>query len=160
PIPLLPDEGLDYTDSYGELAIPRSTYEACATYISEELVQSALEMEALGMVRGQDGSARPTVGAALATRAKVLLFAASPLANGNNSSYAAQLTDDQGNRLLSADYNEEKWAKAAAAARDVIELGVYELHWVPIQETGEDATVIPPADHNFSENSWQIGRAS
>lgn len=160
PIPLLPDEGLDYTKSYDDLAIPRSTYEACAEYIANEMLLAAKEMEALGMVRGQDGSARPTCGAALATRAKALLYAASPLANGNTSGFAARLTDDAGNRLLSPDYNEEKWAKAAAAARDVIELGVYQLYWVPIQQTGDDATVIPPKDHNFSEKSWPEGWAN
>lgn len=160
PIPLLPDEGLDYTDSYDNLATPRSTYEACAEYISNELLQAAKEMEALGMRRGQDGSARPSVGAALAARAKVLLYAASPLANGNNAGFAARLTDDQGNRLLSPDYKEEKWAKAAAAARDVIELGVYHLYTVPVQETGENATVIPPKDNNFSERSWPEGWAN
>ena len=160
PIPLLPDEGLDYADSYDELAIPRSTYEECADFISSELLLSAQEMETRGMVRGQDGSARPSVGAALAARAKVLIYAASPLANGNNSNFAARLVDDQGNRLLSADYQEVKWARAAAAARDVMELGIYELYTVPVQETGEDATVVPPADNNFSESSWPSGWAN
>ena len=160
PIPLLPDEGLDYTESYDDLAIPRSTYEECAEYISNEMVLAAKEMEALGMTRGQDVSARPTVGAALATRAKALLYAASPLANGNSSDFATRLTDDTGQPLLSADYNEEKWAKAAAAARDVMELGVYELYWTPLRETGEDATVIPPKDNNFSDKSWPEGWAN
>jgi len=160
PVPLLPDEGLDYTESYDELAIPRSTYEECAEFISDEMLLAAKEMEARGMVRGQDGSARPSVGAALATRAKALIYAASPLANGNSSDFSARLTDDQGERLLSADYQEEKWARAAAAARDVIELGIYELYTVPVQETGEDATVIPPDDNNFSEKSWPEGWAN
>lgn len=160
PIPLLPDEGLDYTESYDDLATPRSTYEECAEFISNEMVLAAKEMEVLGLVRGQDASARPTVGAALATRAKALLYAASPLANGNTSGFASSLTDDTGRPLLSPNYNEEKWAKAAAAARDVIELGVYQLHWVPLQQTGDDATVIPPSDHNFSEKSWPEGWAN
>ena len=159
PIPLLPDEGLDYTDSYDDLAIPRSPYEDCAEFISNELLLAAQEMEALGMVRGQDGSARPTVGAALAARAKVLIYAASPLANGNTSSYATQLVDDQGRQLLSSDYQEEKWAKAAAAAKDVMDLGVYQLYTVPVQETGDNATIVPPADNNFSEKSWPEGWA-
>ncbi len=160
PIPLLPDEGLNYEDSYDDLAIPRSTYENCAEFISSEMLLAAQEMEARGMMRGQDGSARPTVGAALATRAKVLIYAASPLANGNSSDFASRLTDDKGNRLLSSDYQEEKWAKAAAAARDVMELGLYELYTVPVQETGENATIIPPDDHNFSEKSWPEGWAN
>ncbi len=159
PIPLLPDEGLDYSDSYDDLAVPRSTYEECAEFISSEMLLAAQEMEVLGLSRGQDASARPTVGAALATRAKALIYAASPLANGNKSSYASLLVDDEGKQLLSADYQEEKWAKAAAAARDVIELGVYELYTVPVQETGNDATVIPPADNNFSEKAWPSGWA-
>jgi len=157
PIPLLPDKGLDYADSYDDLAVPRSTYEDCAAFISSEMLLSAQEMQARGMVRGQAGSARPSVGAALATRAKVLIYAASPLANGNTSGYASQLVDDQGNQLLSSDYQEEKWAKAAAAAKDVIELGLYELYTVPVQETGENATVIPPYDNNFSDKSWPSG---
>ncbi|PWG82589.1 RagB/SusD family nutrient uptake outer membrane protein [Pararcticibacter amylolyticus] len=160
PIPLLPDEGIDYTDSYDEIATPRSTYEECAEYIANEMLQAAKEMQTLGMKRGQDGSARPTCGAALATRAKVLLYAASPLANGNKSGFAARLTNDTGKRLLSEEYNEEKWAKAAAAARDVIELGVYSLYTAPFQTTGTDATVVPPKDNNFSEKNWPEGWAN
>ncbi|AIM37936.1 RagB/SusD family nutrient uptake outer membrane protein [Sphingobacterium sp. SG20118] len=160
PIPLLPDEGIDYTESYEDIATARNTYEECATFIADEMLLAAKEMEKLGMNRGQDGSARPSCGAALATRAKVLLYAASPLANGNTSSFAARLVDDTGKKLLSADYQGEKWAKAAAAARDVIELGVYRLYWVPLQETGEDATVISPKDNNFSEKNWPEGWAN
>ncbi|MFD2905114.1 RagB/SusD family nutrient uptake outer membrane protein [Sphingobacterium anhuiense] len=160
PIPLLPDEGIDYTQSYDDIATARSTYEECAKFIADELLLAAKEMEKLGMNRGQDGSARPSCGAALATRAKVLLYAASPLANGNTSSFSARLVDDAGKRLLSVDYQDEKWALAAAAARDVIELGVYRLYWVPIQETGDDATVVPPNDNNFSGKNWPEGWAN
>ncbi|MEN5435614.1 RagB/SusD family nutrient uptake outer membrane protein [Sphingobacterium faecium] len=160
PIPLLPDEGIDYTQSYDDIAAARSTYEECAKFIADELLLAAKEMEKLGMNRGQDGSARPSCGAALATRAKVLLYAASPLANGNTSTFSARLVDDVGKRLLSVDYQDEKWALAAAAARDVIELGVYRLYWVPIQETGDDATVVPPNDNNFSGKNWPEGWAN
>jgi hypothetical protein len=162
PIPLLPDEGIDYTESYDDIATPRSTYEECAEFISNEMLLAAKEMRKLGMKRTLDASARPTCGAALATRAKALLYAASPLANGNKEAFAGQLTDDTGQLLLSADYNEEKWAKAAAAARDVMELGVYELHKVASRATGDmidPATITPPADGNFSEKNWPEGWA-
>src|SRR5699024_1883469 len=82
PIPILPDEGIDYTKSYEDIAIPRSSYEECAEYISKEMVKAA---EHLPLHRGQLAVARPTRGAALATRAKVLLYAASPLMNGGNT---------------------------------------------------------------------------
>lgn len=163
PIPLLPDEGIDYTKDYDEIATPRSSYEECAQYIADEMLQAAKEMEKLGMKRGQEASARPTCGAALATRAKALLYAASPLANGNTMDFAKLVVDDEGRQLLSASYNEEKWAKAAAAARDVIELGVYELYWAHLRETGDEVdppTIAPPTDGNFSEKNWPDGWAN
>lgn len=82
----------------------------------------------LPLKQDQLGSARPSRGAALALRAKVLLFAASPLANGKAGSLVSELVDDQGRQLLSGTYDESKWARAAAAARDVMEMGVYDLY--------------------------------
>ena len=164
PIPLLPDEGIDYTKSYDEIATPRNTYDECAQYIADEMLLAAIEMEKWeGMTRsrGTDASARPTCGAALATRAKVLLYAASPIANGNTQAWASGLVDDTGKRLISADYDGEKWAKAAAAARDVMELGLYELHTVAAQSGGgtldTPATIVPYQDNNFSEKEWPYG---
>lgn len=163
PIPILPDQGIDYTDSYDDIATPRSTYEECAEYISNEMLLAAKEMEKLGMTRSQDYIARPTCGAALATRAKVLLYAASPIANGNTQSWATTLVDDAGRPLLSPEYNEEKWAKAAAAARDVMELGIYKIYTTPVKTSGsaiDPATITPPNDGNFSEKNWPEGWAN
>ena len=121
PVPLMPDEGIDYTQTYDELATPRSSYEEVADYISTEMMHAAQELQYLRR-SDNENIARPTKGAALATRAYALIFAASPLANGNNDDFAKALVDDQGRRLLSQDYSEEKWAKAAAACKDVMEL--------------------------------------
>ncbi|KOH45234.1 RagB/SusD family nutrient uptake outer membrane protein [Sunxiuqinia dokdonensis] len=157
PIPLLPDEGIDYTDSYDEVATPRSTYEECAEYIASEMLLAAQDLQ---VSRDRLAIARPTRGAALATRAKVLLYAASPLMNGNTDDYAMELVDDEGNQLLSTTYDEEKWARAAAAARDVMELGVYELYTASFRETGNSSyppTIVPPYDAEFSDKNWPEG---
>ncbi len=157
PIPIVPEDGIDYTQSYDEIALPRNTYEECADFISNELVLAA---EFLPVGRDRLNIARPTRGAALAARAKVLLYAASPLMNGNSDNFAMELVDDEGNQLLSSTYNEEKWAKAAAAARDVMELGVYELYTANFRTTGTSsypATIAPPYDPEFSEKNWPEG---
>lgn len=157
PIPLLPEEGIDYTKEYEEIALPRSTYEECAEYISNEMKLAAKD---LPLHRDEQAVARPTRGAALAARAQALLYAASPLMNGNTDEVAQELVDDTGKKLLSTEYNEEKWAKAAAAAKDVIELGVYELYTANFRTTGNlsfPATIIPPYDNVFSENNWPNG---
>lgn len=157
PIPLLPEEGIDYTASYDQVATPRSSYEACADYISSEMLLAAQDLK-----QGRDrlSIARPTRGAALATRAKVLVYAASPLMNGNTDDFAMDLVDDKGNKLLSTNYNEEKWARAAAAAKDVIELGVYELYTANFRVTGNSSyppTIDPPYDPEFSDKDWPEG---
>ena len=44
PIPLLPEKGLDYTKSYTELSIPRSSYDECVEYIVSELAIAAKDL--------------------------------------------------------------------------------------------------------------------
>lgn len=160
PVPIMPEEGVDYTESYEQLATPRSSYEEVAQYISDEMIQAAKELQ---YDRRTDNYAitRPTRGAALAARAYALIFAASPFANGNNDEYAQALVDDEGRRLLSSEYSEEKWAKAAAACRDVIELGTYDLIHVNNSTSNngpsERPTITPPADGEFSTKSWPYG---
>ena len=155
----LPDEGVDYTKDYDEIAQPRNTYDECADYISNELVKAAAQ---LPDDRGLQEVARPTRGAALALRARVLLYAASPLYNGKApSEVLTAMVDKEGRQLLSSTYDEVKWARAAAAAKDVMELGKYNLYVVYAKENGdsaEPATITPPDDNGtFHSNPWPKG---
>lgn len=158
PVPIVPEKGIDYTKEYDDIAQARNSYEECAEYISSELVEAA---KGLPLTQGIQQIAKPTRGAALALRAKVLLFAASPLANGKApSDVAALMINQDGKRLLSPTYDESKWAKAAAAAKDVMDLGQYQLYVAYKRTTGDiayPATVTPPADNNFSANNWPAG---
>ena len=73
PVPLMPESGADYTKSYDELSFPRNTYDECVEFIDKEMKKAATE---LPMTRDNMSIARPTKGAALAVRAKVLTYAA------------------------------------------------------------------------------------
>lgn len=167
PIPLVPDEGQDYTQEYVDLYLSRSTYDECANYIADEMALAARD---LPLQRELYSVARPTRGAALAVRARVLLFAASPLMNGNTDAYAAELINSEGKQLLSAEYDEGKWAKAAAAALDVMELPgdnnghCYTLYTAPSRVSADDdvaypTTIKPYEDGNFSKKNWPEGYA-
>src|SRR5690606_13127584 len=74
---------------------------------------------------------------------------------------ATALVDNKGRRLLSDTYDESKWAKAAAAAKDVIDLGRYQLYVAYRRETaaspGYPATVTPPDNADFSNKNWPCG---
>ena len=170
PVPIMPDEGADYTMSYDELAIPRSTYEEVANYISDEMIQAAKEIKFTK--RDANNIGRPTKGACLATRAIVYAYAASPLANGQlaNGQHPDGVTDDaarsllnrDGTPLLSLTYDESRWARAAAACKDVMDLGVYDLYHVPASNSASDGypvTVTPYDDGNFSTKGWPDGYA-
>lgn len=178
PIPIMPDEGADYTLSYSELATPRSTFEECAQFIADEMMQAAKELQSWSRFLGNtdvESIIRPTKGAALATRALAYIYAASPLANGQlangthpggvSDAFAKSFVNKDGNPLLSLTYDESKWARAAAACRDVMECeSQYELYHVGVQTTdnkttGYPKTITPPADGDFSEKNWPEGWA-
>jgi hypothetical protein len=132
PIPIVPDEGVNYTDSYEDLSIPRSRYDVCVDYITSELALAARD---LPLERNNSDILKPTRGAALTARAKVYLFGASPQYNGNNSEWANKLLSFDGSPLIDPEYKEERWAKAAAAAKEVMNLGVYKLYTVDKRTT-------------------------
>jgi hypothetical protein len=148
PVPIMPDEPQDISKEYEELAVARNTYDECADFVCRELEQAA---RVLPVSRNASRWGQATRGAALATRAKVLLYAASPLYNGNTA--LSSLVDDEGRQLISQTYSEEKWAKAAAAAKEVIDLGVYELLTVKADET----TVPGPANVATSTIPYPLG---
>ena len=122
PVPLIPDEGQDITLSYEELAIPRAPMDNLVEFIVKDLEEA---VPYLPSEYPTSWLGRATVGAALALRAKVLLYAASPLFNGNTEMF--DMKDCDGNQLIPQTYDESKWARAAAAAKEVIDLGKYQL---------------------------------
>ncbi len=160
PVPIVPEHGIDYTKEYDEIAQPRNTYDECVNYITDELVQAA---RMLPFERGAEDVTRPTQGAALALRAKVLLYAASPLYNGKAPvDVSSAMVDKKGRHLLPDTYDESKWAKAAAAAKDVMDLNVYKLNIVykrteTVEPLAYPVTIIPPYDANFSGKNWPEG---
>lgn len=159
PIPIIPDEGVDYTKEYDELAYPRNSYDECVDYITGELLKAAGQ---LPLQRSVQDILRPTRGAALALRAKVLLYAASPLFNGKAPEIVSStLVNKDGKRLLPEAYDESKWAKAAAAAKDVMDLNIYGIHVAYFNSNTGDiaypATIVPPYDSEFSDQSWPNG---
>ena len=159
PVPIVPDEGVDYTKEYDDIAYPRNTYDECADYIAEELVKAATMLDD---TRDVQNIVRPTRGAALALRSRVLLYAASPLYNGQAPSEVIDaLVDKSGRKLLSDTYDNRKWARAAAAAKDVMDLKRYQLYVAYKRESDDMAyptTITPPDDNGtFHSQDWPYG---
>lgn len=158
PIPLVPEHGMDYTADYDKLELPRNTYEECVDFITSELVLAAKD---LPWSRTNREIAKITRGAALGLRAKVLLYAASPLFNGNEE--MGDLKDKNGKKLIPETYDEKKWALAAAAAKDVMELGQYKIYTAPFKTEAQGsisypATIKPPYNAMYSDLPFPDGK--
>lgn len=101
-----------------DVSIPRSSFEESVNYIVSECKKVAdsayidpIDDSKLGYV---------TKGAALALKARTLLYAASPLYNGGNI--------DANNPLTGyTSYNAERWKLAADAAKELIDYGKFSL---------------------------------
>jgi len=103
---------------------PRATFEECVAYINELMDVAASDLPEEWAATSNYG--RPTKGSCLAVKAKVALWAASPLWNGNPN--FSNFQNQDGTPLAPISYDEEKWKVAADAAKAVIDLGVYELY--------------------------------
>ena len=111
----LTDEVIDITDLESQTK-SRENVDKTVDYIVDLCNQAAA---LLPTEHPANDYGRATKGAALALKARVLLYAASPLWNNPAK------PDDSPFR---GKYDEGKWRKAAEAAKAVIDLNVYELH--------------------------------
>jgi len=106
----------------GDLNVPRTPFEESVQWVSDEFLRAS---EDLPLTWQSQWYGKPTKGAALAYRSRLLLYAASPLYNGNPAYNHVQNPD--GTPLFPSTYTEEKWRIAADAAKEVIDLDQYEL---------------------------------
>lgn len=112
----------------------RKSYDECVKWICDEIDASIPDMYT---TRVEDDYGFPTQGAALAMKSRILLYAASPLWNGNT--VYANWRNNDGTQLVNQTYDKEKWKLAADAAKAVIDLDMYEL-LVPEAKEGTELT--------------------
>lgn len=97
----------------------RATYDRCVEWIDNMYLEAAKDLPA---VRHSTAYGRATSVAALALRSRLLLYAASPLFNGDQRKFYADLKNSQGENLISQAYDGKKWEAAAKAAKEAIDL--------------------------------------
>lgn len=116
-IPLMGDKVRELGD---DVQVPRSSFADCVQYIAGECDAIKDSLRPNPVVAPELNSHRVTRGAALALKARVLLYAASPLFNGQNIEPGNVLTGYTG-------YDKERWKLAADAARALINENTFSL---------------------------------
>ncbi len=99
-----------------DMKLPRSTFDATIEFVTGLCDQAAT---LLPLVHPDADYGRATKGAALALKARLLLYAASPLWNNQSKPIDSPFRGK---------FDAGKWKKAAQAAKSVIDMNLYELH--------------------------------
>lgn len=124
---------------------PRLPLDQCVDKIAEWYDEAAIS---LPENRNTSNYGRATKLIAKSMKAKLLLYAASPLFNGNSD--FVELKDKEGNLLISQTYDKEKWKKAMTASKEAITyaeaLGYHLYKW-----TGNDPLTKKPVADAFRQ---------
>jgi hypothetical protein len=138
-VPLIGDTIYNSDD---KIKMTRDTYEDCVNYIVNEcnaiISSNVLPKRRMGVEYGRISEA-----ACRALKARVLLYAASPLYNGIEDKYAPS---DEYKKLLGyPEYDKERWRLAYEAARDVIAMNEYKLfRWDQTGDANSDSSTPEP----------------
>jgi len=115
---VLMKENLPLSATPEETKVYREPVDVCVDYIVELLDEAMGDLPlALPDPTTEQGRISQTI--ALAVKAKVLSWAASPLFNGNQD-YAGWV-DNRGLQLISSNYDLSKWERAATAIKEAID---------------------------------------
>jgi hypothetical protein len=116
-VPILGDKVFTLED---DLKLPRNSFEECVNYIVGECDAIKDSLLTVPLASPTANSQRVTNAAAMTLKAKVLLYAASPLFNGGNIDATNLLTGY-------TNFDANRWALAAKAADDVVKLNAFSL---------------------------------
>ena len=120
----------------------RSPYDSCVNFAVGKLDEAA-QLLPREIVNLQE-LGRVTSVAAKSIKARLLLYAASPLFNGGGGqkpSLYANFKNDDGTQLISSVYDKEKWKRAANAAKEAIDLAEQAGH--KLYESTQFASTYP-----------------
>ncbi len=128
PVPIVPDEPYTLDTPLEELMLERNTWDECSDYVSGLLEQAIQWLPEQVLDNSQTG--RATKNAARALLSRLTLYTASPLFNGQNTEFSGW-RNNAGVPYLNPEKSMEKWAKAAAAAKQLVDLKPNDLYTVP-----------------------------
>ncbi|NIG53262.1 RagB/SusD family nutrient uptake outer membrane protein [Chitinophaga sp. Cy-1792] len=121
PVILIGNNPVDFT-SDNLSKVDRAPWDSCLNYVVSELDAVAGNLPDNW---GASFSGRATKGAAMAVKARLMLYAARPLFNG--CKLYSSMTNKFGQHLFPAAPDMNKWQEAAAASKAIIDLNKYKL---------------------------------
>lgn len=155
---MLGDEVVNTNEDLAYYDRERPTFDEAMNYVCDEFEKAGMLLpKEVGVL----DFGRPTKGAAYALIARLRLMHASPLYNGGpvaSAYFSTWIRKSDGVHYVQQQYDEKRWALAAAAAKRVIDMGRYKLYSVPSDEQTAPLPSGVTSDPNFY-NSYPEGAA-
>lgn len=136
----------------------RATWQTLVDFVCSELDLAAADLPESWETTRELG--RATKGAAKAIKARLLLYSARPLFNGQNGTgMYDNIINLHGEKLFNTTYDVERWKMAADAAKEVIDMSMYSLvndsaNPDPVKRGLENLTKLYVTDHAPKEYIW------
>ena len=162
PVIWLGDRQSDYSDP-NVSKVDRTPWSTIVDWLCGEYDQAAAE---LPDTRSPYEIGRPTKGSSLAMKARLLMFNASPLFNGQNGTGIYDgIVNKDGEKLFNTEYDENRWRQAAEAAKAVIDMNMYNLvddeNATPLENIHNAAVLLNSPENIFTVQcggrSWKVG---
>lgn len=152
-IPFKPDYIAPSDFTLSELMVGQSTFDEVVNYCDKQMLEAANALPAIYDDPAKYGRVNKIM--ALTVRSRMLLFAASPLVNGNE--WYKNHRNKEGQLIFNPDYDHNKWIKAAEACKlciDEAERAGYKLYI----ETGPTGEIDPfMSTYNVHIKKWSEG---
>lgn len=133
PVVILGDEQIPVDAELSSLQLARNSVDECVDFIVSQLDEAGADLPVTPL--NSNNQARITRPVAQAIKAQTLLYAASPLLNGNTD--FASLKNKDGKQLIPQSYDPSKWQKAASVYKEFINSyvpGTFDLYKVYNQD--------------------------
>lgn len=128
PVPIVPEKPVDFDTPIDQLMLERRTWDECSNYV-ENLLRTSIDLLPESVMDNSEVG-KATKNAARAVLSRLTLYTASPLFNGQNGEFVS-FKNKAGEPLLNPVLDMEKWAKAAAVAKELVTLKPNDLYTVP-----------------------------
>lgn len=156
PVPIM-DKNLPVSSTPDQVRLYRDPVDNVVDYIVG-LIDDAVKGLPLEITNTTNEAGRITQPIALATKAKVLAWAASPLFNGNPD--YINFKDNKGRQLVDTEFKVEKWERAAVAIKNAIDtclLAKHDLYKYIKSRDMSDTTVQKLTIRNAVTERWNKG---
>ena len=152
-IPFKPDYIAPTDFDIADLMVGQSKFDDVVNYCDQQMLEAAMALPAVYDDPSKYGRINRIM--ALTVRSRMLLFAASPLVNGNP--WYTNYVNDKGEQIFNPNFDQTKWTKAVAALKlciDEAEKAGYALYTEPGPNGGIDPFL---STYNVHIKRWSEG---